>query len=66
MASTHPSRRDEVFSLREIARAAGVPVRQARAWAEAEHVPIHKSFVKLSDAVALVRSLKAPQSSSLK
>jgi len=47
----------DVFSLAEVARAAGVPVRQARVWARAEGISTHRDFVRGPDAVTLVRTL---------
>lgn len=51
-----PPTRD-VFTIKEIARAAGVPAGQVRAWAEAERVTAFRGFVRQADAVSLVRNL---------
>jgi hypothetical protein len=52
----------DVFTLKEIARAAGVRPGQVRAWAEAAGITVFRGFVRQADAVALVRDLADPAS----
>jgi TonB family protein len=56
----------DVFTIREIARAAGVRAGQVRAWAEAADITVFRGFVRQADAVALVRDLSSPVSRSVR
>src|SRR5262245_40881083 len=52
-----PPAQDEVFTLEEVARAAGGPTRHVRTWVQAENIEVVQGFVRRSDAVSLVQRL---------
>jgi TonB family protein len=49
----------DVFTIREVARAAGVRPERVRAWAEAAGIGVFRGFVRQADAVALVKDLSS-------
>jgi hypothetical protein len=54
-----PTDSDEVFTIAEVARAAGVTARQVRTWAAASNVALYRGFLRQADAVELVSQLRA-------
>jgi hypothetical protein len=50
----------DVFTIKEVARAAGVPPGRVRTWAAAAGITIYRGFVRQHDAVSLLKDLSGP------